>query len=333
MKALINKMLILAIASVALIIAAPAASAQYTSQLEEKIIPVGEFTGINVSDNFEVTLTSGPCVARVTVDRALSPYISVYVRGKVLYLSYDSKAVPKDIRQLYKGRNAPKPVFRANISISELTSLSLSGESSLTCADALVCRLTSEIEVLDKAQLKNLTLSANAVNMSLKKNAQAAISVKAVTKAEFQTEGSSNLRVQADAHDVITNTAGSSEMALTCAAENATHSAAGSSKSDISFNGKKMTVSMAGSSNTNITGAADLLSIRSEKSSNLEAGGLDVKTADVNMSGSSKANITVAETLDATLVGGSTLYYTGTPVFKIGKIIKSTLAPYGSTSR
>jgi hypothetical protein len=31
-----------------------------------------------------------------------------------------------------------------------------------------------------------------------------------------------------------------------------------------------------------------------------------------------------------TLVSGASLYYSGTPVFQIDKIVKSTLAPYGT---
>ena len=137
MKALINKMLVLAIASITLLLAAPAARAQYTSQLEEKTIPVGEFSGIEVAGDFEVTLSDGPCVAKVTVDKMLSPYVQVYVRGKVLHITYDSKAVPKDVRQLYKGRNAPKPVFRASVSMPELSSLFLGGNAILNCGDVL----------------------------------------------------------------------------------------------------------------------------------------------------------------------------------------------------
>lgn len=334
MKALINKLLILAIASVALILATPfAARAQYTSQLEEKTIPVGDFTGIEVSGDFEVTLTNGPCIAKVTVDKMLSPYVQVYVRGKVLHIDYDSKAVPKDIRKLYKGRNAPKPVFRANVSLSELSYVSLGGNASLTSGDLHECKLSTDIDVQDKAQLKNLSIKAGSVNVNLKKSAQAAISIDAVNKAEVKTEGNSNLKATVAAHDYVSAAVGSSEIAATVTAETATISGSGSSKTGVTFNGSKAVITLSGSSDVNLSGKGEILSVNGERSANLEAAAFDTKAAEVNLSGSVKANITVSETLDATLTGGSTLYYTGTPVFKIGKIVKSTLAPYGATSR
>ena len=333
MKALINKLLILAIASITLLLAAPAARAQFTSQLEEKTIPVGDFSGIEVAGDFEVTLSNGPCVAKVTVDKMLSPYVQVYVRGKVLHITYDSKAVPKDVRQLYKGRNAPKPVFRASITMPELSSLFLAGNAVLNCGDVLECKLTADIDIQDKAQLKNLNLSAGSVNVNMKKQAQAALSIEAVNKVEFRTEGNANLRATVNAHDLVSSAVGSSEIAITSKGENATLSGTGSSKTVVTFEGEKAVVTIGGSASMNLSGKGEALSVRGEKNSNLDAAAFDTKSASVDLNGSVKANVTVSENLDANLVGGSSLYYTGDPAFKIGKVVRSTLAPYGSSSR
>lgn len=333
MKALTNKILILAIASVTLLLAAPFARAQYTSQLEEKTIPVGDFSGIEVADDFEVTLTSGPCVAKVTVDKLLSPYVQVYVRGKVLHIIYDSKAVPKDVRKLYKGRNAPKPVFRASISLEELTSIDLAGNAVLTCGDVLESKLSTDINIQDKAQLKNLNIKANTVNLNMKKAAQAALSIEAENKADIKIEGNANLKATINAHDLVCSAIGTSELAITAKGENATLSGAGSSKSIVTFEGEKAVINLAGSADMNLSGKADALAVHADKNSVLDAGALETKAAEVSLNGSVKSNITVSESLDANLVGGSTLYYTGDPVFKIGRIVKSTLAPYGSSSR
>lgn len=333
MKALFNKMLVLAIASIALVMAAPVARAQYTSQLEEKTIPVGDFSGIEVAGDFEVTLSSGPCVAKVTVDKMLSPYVQVYVRGKVLHITYDSKAVPKDVRQLYKGRNAPKPVFRASITLPELSSIFLGGNAILNCGELLECKLTTDIDIQDKAQLKNLNIKAGSVNVNMKKQAQAALSIEAVNKAELRAEGNANLRATVDAHDIVVSALGSSEIAITSKGENATISGTGSSKSVVTFEGEKAVVTIGGSANINLSGKGEALSVRGEKSSNFEAAAFDTKAATVDLNGSVKANVTVSESLDANLVGGSTLYYTGDPTFKIGKVVRSTLAPYGSSSK
>ena len=94
-----------------------------------------------------------------------------------------------------------------------------------------------------------------------------------------------------------------------------------------------MTLNAGGFSKLNLSGEADAIDIRGERSASIEANAFVVKKADANLSGSSKVNISISESLNATLVGGSSLYYTGTPSIKIGKIIKSTLAPYGSTAK
>ena len=330
MKALINKMLIFAIASITLMFAAPVARAQFSSQLEEKTIPVAEFTGLDVSDDFEVTLTKGTCTAKVSVDKMLSPYVQVYVRGKVLYITYDSKAVPKDVRQMYKGRNAAKPVFRANISMEELSSVSIRDNVVLTCVDELGTKLSTDIDVEDKAQIKNLSVNSNAVSVNIRKNAQVAMNVVAGTKADLKADGNSNLKVGVDAHDVVANAAGSSDVALSATGENATISCSGNAQVSVVFKGTKAVVNTTGSADLELSGKGDMLAINGEKSSTVEAGGFDAREADVDLNGSVRANITVQESLDANLVGGSSLYYSGTPTFKIGKIVKSTLAPFGT---
>lgn len=334
MKALINKMLVFAIASITLIMAGSfIASAQANSQLEEKTIPVGEFSGIDISGDFEVTLSKGDCSVRVATDKVLAPYVQVYVRGKVLYISYDSKAVPKDIRQLYKGRNASKPVFRASVSIEDLSSVSIRDNVSLTCVGDHQTRLNADIDLADKAQLKNLNINANSVNLSMKKNTQAAVNIVAASKAEVKAEGSASLKAGIEAVDVVSSAIGSSEVSVNASGTNATVSGAGSSKTSVAFNGEKAVVTLTGAANMELSGKGNSLSVRGEKAASLDAGAFDTKEAEINLNGPVKVNVTVSDTLDANLSGGSTLQYSGTPVFKIGKIVKSTLAPFGSLSR
>lgn len=334
MKALINKMLVLAIASVGLMLAtAPFAYAQISSHLEEKAIPVGEFSSIDVSDDFEVTLTKGHCGAKVSVDKLLAPYVQVYVRGKVLYILFDSKAVPKDVKKVYKGREASKPVFRANVSVGELSSLSLRNNAVLNCMDELGSRLSTDIDLADKAQIKNLSINSNAVSVSLKKSSQAALTIKSVSKVNLRTEGNSNLKASVDAHDLITSASGSSEMTVESVAENATLSSSGNSNAKISYKGSKAIVNISGTSDMELTGKGENLTVTGDKNSSLEAGGFDTVDADINIVGPVKVNITVQKNLNANLAGGSALYYSGTPTFTIGRILKSTLAPYGTNTK
>ena len=90
------------IAFAAVLFLAPqrAAAQSLSAQLTDKDIMVSEFNAVNVSDDFEVTVSRGTYGVRLTVDKELAPYVEVYVRSKVLYISYDEKAVPKEIRKI-----------------------------------------------------------------------------------------------------------------------------------------------------------------------------------------------------------------------------------------
>lgn len=315
--------------------AAPKAGAQYyaTMQLEEKTVPVGDFTGINATDDFEITLSKGPCGAKVTCDKMLAPYVQVYVRSRVLYVTYDQKAVPKDVRKLYKGgRNAVKPIFRIQVSLPALEAVELTENASLVSAD-LFDGAQPVINLTDKSQIKNLNISANGATVTLKKNAQATLSLKAINKIELKTEANANLKASTQCHDLIAEAAGQSEQALTAEGENASLTATGSAKMAVSHKGRKMVVQMGASADIALTGEGEELVIRGERNAELEAGGFTAQQVDASLSGSSEANVSVVKLLDATLIGGSELYYTGTPEFRIGKVIKSTLAPYGATAK
>ena len=320
------------VAICAFILALVPAHAQLSSQLEEKTFPVGDFTSISISDDFEISLVRGICSAKVTADKELFPYVQVYVRGKVLHITYDEKSVPKDIKKLYKGRGAPTPVFRAVVSIPTLGAITLSNNVSLTSTEEFSAT-DFELNLSDKAQIRNLSLKTSGATLNMKKNAQALLNIRADKRLEINTEGNANLKLTADAAELSVASAGSSELALSIDTKQATLNLGGSSNVNLALETEHLTLQTAGSSKLTLTGVSDEMSVRGEKSSLVEANGFSVKKLDANLSGSSRVNANVSEHIDATLVGGSALYYTGTPTILIGKIIKSTLAPYGSSSK
>ena len=125
------------IAFVAVLLVAPqrAAAQSLSAQLTDKDIMVSEFNAVNVSDDFEVTVSRGTYGVRLTVDKELAPYVEVYVRSKVLYVSYDEKAVPKELRKQYRGKGALTPVFRVAAYTPMLKAVTLSDNASLIGID------------------------------------------------------------------------------------------------------------------------------------------------------------------------------------------------------
>ena len=143
------------IAFAAVLILAPqrAAAQSLSAQLTDKDITVSEFNAVNVSDDFEVTVSRGTYGVRLTVDKELAPYVEVYVRSKVLYISYDEKAVPKEIRKLYRGKGSLTPVFRVVAHTPELQAVTLSDNATLTGAEEFNAN-EFELTAAGKAQVK-----------------------------------------------------------------------------------------------------------------------------------------------------------------------------------
>lgn len=305
--------------------------AQFENRLEEKNIPVGVFNAVSATDNFEITLESGACDVKVTADQQLSPYVQVYVRSKVLYITYDEKSVPKDIRKLYKGRNAPTPVFRVTVTLPELNGLYLSENVTVMCRDDFEAG-RFDLTLSDKSQVKNLSVHAQSATVSLRKNTQAVLDLSADNTLDLSAEGNANLRAEVSAKDLVLVPAGSSTLNITARqVDNVTVRGAGSGKLLFAGDVERMDLQGTASSSLGLSGTAGTLLIKAEKNVNVDGSAFQVQRLEADLSGSARADVNVSETLDATLVGGSALYYSGSPVFRIGKIVKSTLAPYGTT--
>lgn len=308
------------------------ARAQFTSQLEEKSLPVGEFSSVSVTDGFDVALVKGTYGVKVTADKDLSPYVQVYVRAKTLYITYDEKSVPKEVKKQYKGRGAPTPVFRAVVTLPELNGLSLEETAVLSSTDEFSGSNVS-INLAGKSQIKALNLKAQSITVSLKKNTQADLTLRADNRLEINTEDNAKAKVSVKAQELAINASDQSEVGIVGESESCSLYLVERAVANVSQKADKASLQVSGSSTLTLSGNGSSLALKADKSASVEASGFPVKKVEASMQGNSKANVAVSELIDATLVGGSALYYTGTPSFKIGKVIKSTLAPYGATAK
>ena len=301
----------------------------FTIQLEDKTLPVGDFSTINATGDFEVTLDKGDYGVRLTVDNALSPYVQVYVRAKTLYIGYDEKSVPKDIKKLYKQKNASAPTFRAVVTLPELAGITVADNAVINSAVEFPGEYVT-ISLADKAQIKSLSVNSVTANVTMAKNAQAVLSLKADDKIEITNEGNSNLKLSANTGNLVVN--GNGNATISIGAETPVANVNGAANSKIALAAKADKIVAGGIANTKIvlSGETTTLEIRTEKNAEIDGDGLLTKEVIANLNGSSKANVNVSETIEATILGGSSLFYTGTPAFKIGRVIKSTLAPKGA---
>lgn len=91
-----------------------------------KDVKVGDFTKIDVSYSFDITVvkSSEPSVT-ITIDEDYEPYLVVRVSHGVLFVGIDSARLPNRL-----SKNLGNKVFEAEIGVKELSGLSMSGATS-----------------------------------------------------------------------------------------------------------------------------------------------------------------------------------------------------------
>ena len=319
----------IAFATVLLVAPQRAKAQSLSAQLTDKDIAVSEFNAVNVSDDFEVTVARGTYGVRLTVDKELAPYVEVYVRSKVLYVSYDEKAVPKDLKKLYKGKGSLTPVFRVVANTPELKAVTLSDNATLTGVEEFVAD-EFELTAAGKSQVKNLTVTASSARISLKKNAVATLNVKTDRGVEASTDNSSNLKLTFTGRELALTADGSSVVVADGPTKALNLATGGSSQVSVNSDTEKIDLTTEGSSKLTLTGKGLEMTVKGSRSSVVDAFAMPVETVEATLSNSSTVTVTVSKSVYANLVGGSALFYSGTPEFKIEKIVRSTLAPYGT---
>ena len=326
LKAIIG---MVAFTAVALFATLSASAQSLSSQLVDKDIPVSEFHSLNVADDFEVTLNRGTYGVRLTVDEALSPYVEVYVKSKTLYLKYDEKSVPKEVKNQYKGKNGRTPVFRVVVYAPELQSLTLADNATFYTVEQFSAS-QFELSAAGKSQVKNLSVTANSAKLDLKKNAAVTLKLETERGVEAATDNSANLNLNFTGKELALNTSGSSVVVANGPCTTLNIFSSGSSEVSVTSETKQVSLDTEGSSKVVLTGKAVSMKVDGKRSSNVDAFAMPLETVEANLANTANVTVTVSQKVVANLVGGSALYYSGKPVIELVKVVKSTLAPYGT---
>ena len=319
------------IAFAALLLLAPQRSAAQplSPQVLDKDIVVSEFNAINVSDDFEVTVGRGSYGVHLAVDKELAPYVDVYVRSRTLYVDFDEKAVPKDLRKLYKGRNGLTAVFRVEVYTPELLGVTLSDYATLTGLEEFVSN-DFELVAAGKSQVLKLAVTAVSAKVSLKKNAVAKMTLRTERDIEVTTEDKSNLDLQFGCNTLTVASSGSSVITGDGPCTTMNLNTAGSSQVDISSETEVLDIVAEGNSSLKLSGSAYEMKVKGSRNATVDAVAMPLETVEADLANSSYVTVDASQLIHANLVGGSSLYFAGTPTIEIEKIVKSTLAPYGT---
>ena len=289
-----------------------------------------EFAGIEAANNFDISIAQGPYGVQLTVDQVIADCIVSYVKGKVLFLDLDEKAIPKETKKLYKGKNVPPPVLRAVVYLPEgyIESVKLKDSATLS-ANAPMNSNKFDINLTGTSSIKALSVNTGTAELNLAKKATAVITVKAEKNLRLNAEGSSSIKLSQSSEELSVKSANSSVVIISGNTNNLDVTSAGSSQVQITSDLKKADIDAGNSSKVTLSGTADSILARGMNSSSIDASAMPTKKAVCQLS-NAEMTVNASDEVKVELVSGGSLYYSGDPDFKIVKILKSTLAPVGT---
>ena len=301
-----------------------------SAQTLERVNEYVEFSSVNITDgSFDVSLVpSSKYSVKIVVDALLSDYVTSSVRDKAVYIGYDSKSVPKEVKKLYAGRQKPDPVLQVVIYAPTLQELYLADGSQFSSTGDFTAERFN-VTLVDNAKVNSLNMRAENVGILLKKKASAVMNLEVPGCLTVSTEGSSNVRVTGTMGAVATTSAGSSTILVEGKSEELDIHSEGSSQVTVNTETRKARIESANSSRVVLSGSATELEVAGKNSASVDV--RNVKVDEVRL-GVHSATVNVGEkkSLILDLAGGAAVYYEGTPQFTVEKIIKSTLAPAGT---
>lgn len=289
-----------------------------------------EFSGIEAANSFDVSIAHGPYGVQLTVDQLIADCVVSYVKGKVLFLDLDEKAIPKETKKIYKGKNVPAPVLRAVVYIpgGVLESVKLSDAATLS-ANTPMSANKFDLDLTGTSSIKALSINAGSAELNLSKKANAVLTVKAEKNVRVNSEGSSSIKLSQGSDELSVKSANSAVVIISGNTQNLDVTSNGSSQVQITSELKKADIDSGNSSKVTLSGKAESILARGMNNSVIDASAMPTTKAVCQLS-NAEMTVNASEEVKVELVSGGSLYYSGDPDFKIVKIMKSTLAPVGT---
>lgn len=290
-----------------LIIALGLGAINAQAQVKEVTHDFSAFTSLDVSYDFNVTvIPSDRYSVKITVETALADYVQTYVKSKTLFIAFDEKAVPSEVKKQFRGRTTP--TLNAVVYVPSLNIINLSAKSSLTVNSTLVV----------PSFLLNVTDNAKVAILAVESSSQ--ITVNADKKAD--------ITATLDSDDITVNASGSAILNLTQDSKNFGLKSAGSSEINVEGDALVVSVEAAGTTKPKFTGRADKLIVDAAGYSSIDALNLKVSDCEAVMNASSKLYESATATLSLDLTNGATVIYDNEPAFQIVQIKNSSVTKY-----
>lgn len=289
------------------------AMAQTTAKTTTKTNDFVSFERIEISGDFEVTFHHSDTYKVVwTTDTVLGDLVSVFVTGKTLFISFNQKGMSSELKKTYRGRKAPKPVFKADIYAPDFSEVSLSDNVVFDGTGSAIEFSNFKLELTGKAQLINLVVSAHTASLSLAKDAKVSMTLNS-DEINVKAEKSAEVELIQDSDRLVVEASGSASVTLT-----------GDTLDLITVTQNSATVTM--------TGSAETLRHEGKNSSEVDVVSMAIRSADVVMSGG-KLYVNANDKLKVELKGGASVWFNGSPEFDIVNIQSSSLLHYTGSKR
>jgi hypothetical protein len=274
------KKYLIALAALVLAFSIPA------NAVEKNYDGIGNFTGLDVSSVFNVTLTQGTeCSVKVDVNADYLDYIIVEVKGGDLVLRLNYDKMPRRLRTI-RDNNA----LKAFITMPSLTDLNMSGTAKLASSgvfnqngDDFHCELSGATKAT------GLTINSKS--------------------ADLEVSGASTLEIGGSWDKLNSEVSGASKSDIDGDAKEFRFEINGASNLHASGNYTDITGQASGTCKAKLDGNASKARFEASGVCNLNADGLTVEDIFLEVSGASKATVHPTKNLKVDVSGGSSVYY------------------------
>ena len=300
----------------AIFAAALFAAASLNGQTVTTTTDFSSFNTIDVSYDFDVTLHYGktPRVDK-TVDEALKDLVEVYVKSKVLHISFNKRGMTGAIKKLYKGKDAAAPVLKVDVYVPSIETIKLTDYATLDASGQTF--FLDDFTLVAEGRSKVTNLAVN-----VKNSARVEVGSDAVVTAKITSNNGVDVNVQKNG--VLYMDHESKTLNIT---------SDGSSTVNLSGNATSVNVTNSGRSKLNfVAGSCENLNVCSKGSSAINASGFNALDASLVMTGGQivvKAeNILKMNISDKALVA-----FLGDPEIEIIEISGASVKPYSEKEK
>jgi hypothetical protein len=255
-----------------------------SSQIVDKTYDFNDFTNINISSAFQYQITQSDTYSVVvTTNESMFAHLDIHQSGNTLYIG---------MKPFLFNNSNPK----VTITLPQLNKISISGDCQGS-ATGFVAKNDLEIN-LSGASRMDADFEAGSTKMDI--------------------SGDSNITGDLTSTDIWVGLSGASHFNMTLTTGKTNINASGDSDVRGSLNAGDCQITLEGASTCELTGSAGNSVISAGGDSNFNSPELTLQSADVKLTGASRATFRTDGTMNVDINGDSTLNYYGNPSF--GKI-------------